>query len=176
MIRTERLRLIPASIDALNADLEGPASLAGVLGVTVPSSWPPELYDTGAVTFTRDRLHHHPDEDGWWMYYFAGTGEEGGPLVGCGGYKGPPADGVVEVGYSILEPFRRRGYATEATEALCRRAFDVPEVSAVIAETFPELAPSIGVLERCGFTLLGEGSAPGVLRFQLTREEWTTRS
>jgi [ribosomal protein S5]-alanine N-acetyltransferase len=176
MIRTERLRLIPASIDALNADLEGPASLAAALDVPVPSSWPPELYDADAVTFTRDRLRDHPDEDGWWMYYFAGPGEEGGPLVGCGGYKGPPAGGVVEVGYSILEPFRRRGYATEATEALCRRAFDVPEVSAVIAETFPELAPSIGVLERCGFTLLGEGSAPGVLRFQLTREEWTTRS
>jgi [ribosomal protein S5]-alanine N-acetyltransferase len=136
MIRTERLRLIPASIDALNADLEGPASLAGVLGVTVPSSWPPELYDTGAVTFTRDRLHDHPDEDGWWM----------------------------------------GGYATEATEALCRRAFELPEVSAVIAETLPELVPSIGVLERCGFTLLVEGSAPGVLRFQLTRAEWTARS
>jgi RimJ/RimL family protein N-acetyltransferase len=44
-------------------------------------------------------------------------------------------------------------------------------VRRVIAETLPELAGSIGVLRRCGFRLLGEGSEPGVIRFELRREE-----
>jgi len=39
----------------------------------------------------------------------------------------------------------------------------------VIAETLPELTPSIGVLRKCGFELIGEGSEPGVIRFERTR-------
>ena len=39
----------------------------------------------------------------------------------------------------------------------------------MIAETLPELTPSIGVLRKGGFALIGEGSEPGVIRFELTR-------
>ena len=57
--------------------------------------------------------------------------------------------------------------------ALLRRAFAFPEVDRVTAETLPELAPSIGVLEKAGFTLAeGEGSEPGVIRFELPRDRW----
>jgi RimJ/RimL family protein N-acetyltransferase len=49
------------------------------------------------------------------------------------------------------------------------RAFGLPEVTRVIAETLPDLTPSIGVLKKCGFRLVGEGSEPGVIRFELTR-------
>jgi RimJ/RimL family protein N-acetyltransferase len=51
------------------------------------------------------------------------------------------------------------------------RAFALPAVRRVIAETLPELAPSIGVMRKCGFRLIGEGSRPGVIRFELLREE-----
>ena len=44
--------------------------------------------------------------------------------------------------------------------------------SSALAETLPELTPSIGVLEKCGFRLIGDGSEPGVIRFELTRAEW----
>jgi RimJ/RimL family protein N-acetyltransferase len=43
----------------------------------------------------------------------------------------------------------------------------------VIAETLPELTPSIGVLGKCGFHLIGEGSEPGVIRFELTRAAYS---
>jgi ribosomal-protein-alanine N-acetyltransferase len=169
---TERLRLIPASPETLEAELEGPVSLGRVLGVAVPANWPPELYDSDATSFTLGRLRDHPEEQGWWLYYFAESNAAGEQVVGCGGFKGPPASGVVEIGYSVLDQFRRRGYASEATEALCRRAFGTPGVSAVAAETLPELVPSTGVLNRCGFTLIGEGSEPGVIRFELTKRKW----
>jgi RimJ/RimL family protein N-acetyltransferase len=42
----------------------------------------------------------------------------------------------------------------------------------VTAETLPELTPSIGVLLKCGFRLEGEGSEPGVIRYQLTRDDF----
>jgi [ribosomal protein S5]-alanine N-acetyltransferase len=90
-------------------------------------------------------------------------------LIGTAGYKGPPADGTVEVGYGIVTDHRRRGYASEAVRGLVARAFRVPGVRRIIAETLPELTASIGVLRKCGFELIGEGSEPGVIRFERTR-------
>ena len=169
MIRTERLQLIPASVAALEAELHGAAALSAVLGVTVPENWPPDLYDDGARNFILGKLRARPEQQEWWLYYFAESDGAGLRVVGCGGYKGPPVDGVVEVGYSVLEQFRRRGYASEATLALCAHAFTVPDVNAIIAETLPELTASIGVLRRCGFVFIGDGSEPGVIRYELSR-------
>ncbi len=79
------------------------------------------------------------------------------------------ADGTVEVGYSVLEAHQRRGYASEAVEALVGWAFGHPEVTRVIAETYPELVPSVGVLEKTGFRLIGAGSEERVIRFERRR-------
>ena len=42
----------------------------------------------------------------------------------------------------------------------------------VTAETYPELVGSIGVLRRCGFRFIGEGSEVGVIRYEITRVEY----
>jgi len=49
-------------------------------------------------------------------------------------------------------------------------------VQRVIAETLPELTPSIGVLRKCGFRPVGEGSEPGVIRFELTRADYSAQT
>jgi RimJ/RimL family protein N-acetyltransferase len=59
--------------------------------------------------------------------------------------------------------------ALAATLGVVRRAFEAPSVRRVIAGTLPELTPSIGVLRKCGFTLIGEGSEPGVIRYEMNR-------
>ncbi|MBW4650055.1 MAG: GNAT family N-acetyltransferase [Kastovskya adunca ATA6-11-RM4] len=48
-------------------------------------------------------------------------------------------------------------------------AFTHPQVNRVIAETLPELTPSIRVLEKNRFVNIGEGSESGVIRFELPR-------
>jgi RimJ/RimL family protein N-acetyltransferase len=169
MIRTERLELIPATPDLLAAALEEPAALGAGLGARVPPSWPPEFLDSPALEFTRDRLAEAPQHGAWWMYFIVLPAAGDRVLIGTAGYKGPPADGTVEIGYGIVTSHQRRGYASEATRGLVARAFRMPEVQRVIAETLPELTPSIGVLRKCRFELTGEGSEPGVIRFELTR-------
>lgn len=42
-------------------------------------------------------------------------------------------------------------------------------VDVVVAETLPDLVPSIGVLDKLGFTFVGGGSEAGVVRYQLLR-------
>ena len=169
MIRTERLELIPATLDLLAAALDGRAALSAGLGARVPSSWPPEFLDPPALEFTRQRLAEAPRDGAWWMYFIVLPAAGDRVLIGSAGYKGPPAEGTVEIGYGIVTDHQRQGYASEAARGLVARAFRVPEVHRVIAETLPELTPSIGVLRRCHFELIGEGSEPGVIRFELTR-------
>lgn len=174
MVVTDRLDLVPATIPALRAALEGTQTLAAILDGHVPPTWPPEYLDARAVQFSLDRLTEDPALLGWWMYFvILPRGPVGRTLIGSAGYKGPPlADGTVEVGYGIVSDQRRQGYATEVTRALVARAFALPAVHRVIAETLPELVPSIGVLRKCGFRFTGDGSEPGVIRFELTRDAY----
>jgi [ribosomal protein S5]-alanine N-acetyltransferase len=76
------------------------------------------------------------------------------------------------VGYGIVRDHQRQGYASETVRGLLERAFADPTVQRVIAETFPELTPSIGVLRKCGFRFIGDGAEPGVIRFELTRAKF----
>lgn len=166
MIATERLELIPATVELTTAALEGETALAAGLGVLVPDTWPPEFLDPPALRYTLDRLAEGPTQAGWWLHFIVLVrGPAGRTLIGSAGYKGPPSpDGIVEVGYGIVRDHHRRGYASEAVHGLLAHAFAVPAVRRVIAETLPELIGSIGVLGKCGFRLIGEGSEPGVIR------------
>lgn len=174
MIVTERLELVPATPELTRAALAGPEPLGAGLRATVPPTWPPEYLDEASLKYTLERLAEGPANADWWLHFIVLTGAgRGRTLIGSGGYKGPPAaDGTIEVGYGIVSDHRRRGYAVEATRGLLARAFSAPGVHRAIAETLPELAPSIGVLTQCGFRLIGEGSEPGVIRFELTRAEY----
>jgi ribosomal-protein-alanine N-acetyltransferase len=170
VIVTQRLELIPATPASTQAALDGPVALGTALRAAVPASWPPEFLDTAALEFTLEWLRTQPEQAGWWMYFVVlGGGEPGRVLIGSAGFKGPAADGTVEIGYGVVRDHQRRGYASEAVRGLVKHAFATPEVERVIAETLPELTASIGVLAKCAFRLTGEGSEPGVIRYELTR-------
>ncbi len=171
-ITTKRLTLIAATVELLSAELEGLGPFRQKLGVQVPKTWPPDLYDRPAQEFTLNYLNENEDGVGWMLWYLVlkSVNENSTTLIGTCGYKGKPsADGTVEIGYSVLPEHQRKGYASEAVQALLHRAFSHREVTRVIAETYPELVPSIRVLEKNGFVLIGNGSEPGVIRFELTR-------
>ncbi len=177
MIVTERLELVPATLKLTEAALEGPGALAAVLRASVPETWPPEYMDEAALRFTLDRLAEEAAQSDWWLHFAVLRERAGRTLVGTGGYKGPPtADGTVEVGYAIVRDHRRRGYASEVVRGLVAHAFAIPTVRRVIAETLPDLTPSIGVLRKCGFRPIDGGSEPGVIRFELTRADFAAEA
>ena len=180
MIVTERLELVPATIDSVRAALEGTEALSRAMKALVPSTWPPEYLDDAALQFTIARLEENPSAAGWWMHFVVvrenvarGDRPAGRALIGTAGFAGLPSpDGTVEVGYGIVSEHQRRGYATEAVNGMLAHAFAFPEVARVIAETLPALEPSIGVLRKCGFRFIGDGSGPGIIRFELSRDSF----
>lgn len=73
-----------------------------------------------------------------------------------GGFKGPPRDGVVELGYAVAPSWEGRGVATAAVRELERDAWAVPDVHAVLAHTLAQAGASGRVLEKAGFAYEGE--------------------
>jgi len=169
-IRTSRLRLVAATAALARADADESERLAEALGARVPESWPPPLLDDARGRFA-DLMEANPELAGWFLWYWIRVDPGGADeLVGAGGFKGRPTpDGTVEVGYSLVESAWHQGYATEAVGALIDRAFEHPSIFRVVAETYPELTPSIRVLIRLGFRYLGTGAEDGTLRYVLVR-------
>ena len=155
------------------AALEGNEALGASLSASVPPTWPPEYLDSASLEFVLHRMVDGQALSVWWLYFvILRHAPAGRTLIGSVGYKGPPSDdGMVEVGYGIVRDQHRQGYASEAVRGLLARAFATPDVTRVTAETYPELVGSIGVLRRCGFHFIGEGSEPGVIRYEITRAE-----
>ena len=150
----------------MDAALAGDEALARALGHDVVPGW---ATFREALPPTRDVLVEHPNGHAWGTRLFV----SGDPpeLVGWGGFKGPPKDGVVEVGYEIAEARRGRGLATAATQAMVAEAFSDDRVTSVIAHTLPERNASSRVLEKVGFTFDGEAAEDGavVWRYALAR-------
>jgi [ribosomal protein S5]-alanine N-acetyltransferase len=174
VIRTPRLRLVPATPAHLRAGLESPAALSDALQVDIAPSWPPELYDADAARWMLGWLESHPDDAQWGFYYFVQA--DVSQAIGAGGYKGAPNDaGVVEIGYSIVPEWRRRGFAREAVDGLLAHAFSDPRVTCVIAHTLVELEPSIAVLRSAGFSFVGQGhdpQEPSAIQYEITRARY----
>jgi len=74
-------------------------------------------------------------------------------VVGGAGFFGPPQDGEVEIGYGIVPSRQRRGYATEAVQAMVADIFQVDSVLTVTANVDLDNPASIRVLEKSGMAL-----------------------
>ncbi len=172
-LTTPRLMLVPATAALLEMELASPQHLGAGLGAQVPEGWPPGEYDEPAIRWLLDRLTAQPDAANWFAWYVLMNEDHGGlpRLVAASGYTGPPDPaGEVEIGYSVVPAYGRRGIATETVGALVAHAFTDPRVTRVIAHTFPLNVGSIRVLEKNEFLLEGPGREEGTIRYRRGRD------
>ncbi len=159
------LRLVRASERLLRAAYAGPAELANELGIVVPPGWP-EF--PRAIPATMEFLTLFPEQADWAMYFF--VNDEAAELVGSGGFKGEPVDGVVEVGYEIAPRWRNQGAARAAVTQLIELGRRSGLVTVVAAETLPQLDASATVLRSLGFSRVPfdpQAGPEGVWRWEL---------
>ncbi len=170
-IRTAHLELIAGSPDIMKADMAGRVALSAALDAKVIEGWPPEIWRDAVEEFLA-RSMKHPGLAGWLNWYWVLV--EGGErmLIGSGGFTGAPFNGEVMIGYSMLEPYQRKGYGSEAVAALVNWAFAKPGVQRIIAETHGNNRASIRLLEKCGFEYAGKGFENGTIRYAIIREKW----
>lgn len=137
------VRVEPVTRDWADALAEGDATFSERFGVPVEAGWSgfPE-----ALTLLVDATRGNGPND-WGPHLFF---DADGALVGNGGWKGPPIDGAVELGYAVAPARQGRGIATAVVKELGRRA-RVAGVRRVLAHTLDQESASTSVLRRCGF-------------------------
>ena len=167
VLKTERLALIPANLELVTAELRDRAAFARLLSATVPPNWPPESLADALPLFV-SWLQADPHNAGWYGWYAVADEVDDQPLVlvaSCG-FKGPPREGTVEIGYSVLAQFERRGFASEMSSALVAWALTQPSVYSVVAETEWANPASVRVLEKIGFRRVQRAGQGEGARFQ----------
>ena len=157
MIQTQRLDLIPLSSSVIRAALDGDrAGMEQLLGVSVPADW--EVRREFLELRLRE-LEASPALQPWLIRGISLRSE--GSLIGDIGFHTapvtPPAPSPksVELGYSVLEAWRRRGFAREAIEALIQWASERHGVRRFLLSISPENQPSLALAAKLGFRKIG---------------------
>lgn len=146
-VTTERLVLRPWP----------PGDVAAVLGGHRLPHWAPD-FPSAADRRISGFVAEHPEA----MNVYGQrqiVERESGLAVGAIGLFWPPDDGVIEIGYGIVESRRGRGYATEATRAMTAFGLTAPGVDEVFADVELANAASVRVLEKAGLRRVrGDGA------------------
>jgi ribosomal-protein-alanine N-acetyltransferase len=160
-IRTERLELVGMSGRFLELLLAGRRGEAGaVAGIAIPDGWPDE-HDARFLGLRAKQLREEPSRAEWPVRAVT-LREPSRPMIGHAGFHGPPGinglrkPNAVEIGYTIFEPYRRRGFATETVRALIEWARSEHAVHHFIASIAPDNTPSLALVQRLGFVRTGE--------------------
>ena len=153
IIETKRMKLIPYSAEQMRLSLRDPVGAAAMIGAKTIRPGYLEMLSRGRIYAAK--IHNMEDEPRAWLFgtYWQMVQKGTDAIVGELGFKGPPVKSEIEIGYGMQEPFRNRGYMTEAVCALCQFAFsqnDYP-VQRVVAATEKNNFASQRVLEKSGF-------------------------
>lgn len=148
-IETPRLQLLLFSPEVLDMVREQNYDAAArIQGFTFSEEF---LSSVNDVFLARqiDGMRKWPSTPGW--YARAILRKEDGVVIGHCGFHGHPEDyGRAEIGYTILAPYRRQGYAAESVRGLVSWA-KVQGSRVAIATVSSSNAPSIGVVTKLGF-------------------------
>ena len=159
-IVSERLELVWMSDDFIRTLLAGERREAErLLGILLPEGWPDE-HDERFLRFRLNQMERDPTHSEWLVRAVV-LPRAGRDMIGSAGFHGKPGTNArqegdaVELGYSIFEPFRRQGYATETVRALIRWANEERGIERFIASVAPDNAPSLAIVRKLGFAQVG---------------------
>jgi [ribosomal protein S5]-alanine N-acetyltransferase len=142
---------VPAMQLLLDGDLAGASAVAGVeLSPYFVSERAQRLWQRRITQIAED-----PASEPWVAR--AAISEETGYAVGYAGFHGPPdADGMVEVGYTVVPESRRQGYARAMLASLLDRAAKEPAARVFRLTISPDNEASLATMRGFGFTHVGE--------------------
>jgi len=167
-ILTPRLALIAITPEAILSEQAGDNRLHEIIRSTIPPTWPHADWEPHVFDFLLNQFAQHPDQIGWPRYVALPNPDGIRTLIGTvGAFSKTDPPTVCEIGYGVLPPWEGQGFATEATQALIAHLRKDRHITTLIAHTFPTIAASIRIMEKCGLTYDGDGEEPGTIRYKL---------
>ncbi|ADW67947.1 GCN5-related N-acetyltransferase [Granulicella tundricola MP5ACTX9] len=169
-IVTDRLCLISITPESAGAEKAADGRLGEVTGADVAEGWPPENWEPHVFDWLLAQFAADAGCVGWNRYIALRDGDGGRTLIGTvGGFRKAESMSECEVGYSVVDEYQGLGYATEALEGLMAWIWEDETVASVCAQTFPALAGSVRVMEKCGMRLVGAGFEDGTVLYRVGR-------
>lgn len=155
-ITTNRLRMIPITVELVEAVLDGRrADTEALIGAKMPSAWPGRALVERAFLARMDEIRANPDHRLWGDRVVVTLDSDPRVIGSVIFHGGPDSQGAVEVAYGIEEESQRQGFGHEAVHAAVSWAFGQPHVHVVRASTFTWHAASRRILEKIGFSVVG---------------------
>jgi len=147
-IFSERLVLVPFTLEVATDVLRGRMSVLEELGLKVDESWPDnESLETLPKIIKILEAVKEPSGFESWLVVKRDTMT----VIGDAGFKGKPDQkGGIDIGYSIIAQEQRKGYGFETAKALADWAFLHEEVSCITASCLKSNKGSARVLEKIG--------------------------
>lgn len=164
IIHSPRLDLIAMSPDFLTTSFKGDLEAASrLIGLIIPSDW---LEAKWLMEMRLIKLRENPDLEPW-LLRAVGL-RETKTMIGFIGfhtlpgaeYLKPYAPDSVEFGYTIFPDYRKKGYASEAAQALMDWATREQGVTHFVVSISPTNEPSLRLAEKFGFRKVGTVTDP----------------
>jgi RimJ/RimL family protein N-acetyltransferase len=123
-----------------------------LIGATLPATWPGHD-DVRRLKHRLEQMERDPAQAEWLLR--AIVRRDDGLMCGYITFHGAPERGKAELGYTVFEAQRRRGFATEATEGMMRWAATRHSVQSFVLSISPHNEASLGVARKLGFVQTG---------------------
>lgn len=161
-LESERLLLVPVTRSQIDVFVTEPGQLVLLDKYTVrpfdinsEHDFVGEFYHA-LHEYVVPRIDKDPGNWYWYTFWFI-CDKESQWVAGSMGINGPPDEkGETLVGYFVDRRFENRGYTTEALHLLLQWIAAQPGAETVIADTLAPFNASQRVLQKNGFTLMGE--------------------
>jgi ribosomal-protein-alanine N-acetyltransferase len=164
IIHSPRLELIAMSPAFLDASFKGDLETASrLIELDIPSEWleAKRLMEMRLIKMRENRALES------WLLRAVGL-REINTMIGFIGFHTPPgaeylnhyAPNSVEFGYTIFTSYRRKGYASEAAQALMDWATREHDVTRFVVSISPTNDPSLRIAEKFGFRKVGTVTDP----------------
>jgi RimJ/RimL family protein N-acetyltransferase len=144
-------------------------------------SWVRWSRDQG-VEFIREQRQVDPGDLGRWFQYAMELKETGELIGDCGLCVKVVTPKTAEIGFSVAPEHQRKGFATEAVEAVVDHAVRELRVERITAVAMRDNDRSAMLLRRLGLShgpperVWFKGQWNEELRFALAREDWLARA
>ena len=151
---SDRLSLVPLSLELMQALQRGDRESAQRMAAyRIPADWPQGM--ESVLRFRIDIALAQPETLPLLLRAMVLRADPD-VVVGRIGFHGPADDtGMLEIGYEVFPPYRRRGYAREAVVAMFRWAQLDPAVLRFRASVSPVNQPSRNLVTGLGFLEVG---------------------
>lgn len=165
-IETKRLIIRPLTYKMAETLLNDRKSFNEKFNIDLHPNWPLEAIKKKLDNY-KEYIRDNFEEVKWGIWIMINKGDK--KVIGDLGFKGKPnEEGIIEVGYSIVENYRGFGYANEGVKALINWALEDKRVNKIIAQCNENNIPSIRLLKRVGMDNVG--MKDNMLQWQMYRK------